>query len=130
MPLPPFTSSASGGLGLSDDLEYVASHRSENAIVGEAVSWALAARHANGGLAASSDSLPIVELADRVRVIPLFAALSVDELFRIAEAGEEIRHPAAGNSVAATPAADVLFLLEGGAQTTVLRPMAKSCRQR
>ena len=45
-------------------------------------------------LTASNDSMPIVELADRVRVIPLFAALSVDELFRIAEAGEEIRHPA------------------------------------
>jgi len=104
---------------LSDDLEYVASHRSEDAIVGEAVSWALAARHANGGLTASTDSLPIVELADRVRVIPLFAALSVDELFRIAEAGEEIRHPAGRELChAATPAADVLFLLEGGARTT------------
>jgi ATP:ADP antiporter, AAA family len=104
--------------GLSDDLEYVASHRSEDAIVGEAVSWALAARHANGGLAVPIDSLPIVELADRVRVIPLFAALSVDELFRIAEAGEEIRHPAGRELChAATPAADVLFLLEGGART-------------
>ena len=67
---------------------------------------------------ASIDSLPIVELADRVRVIPLFAALSVDELFRIAEAGEEIRHPAGRELChAATPAADVLFLLEGGART-------------
>ena len=104
---------------LSDDLEYVASHRSEDAIVGEAVSWALSARHANGGLTASADSLPIVELADRVRVIPLFAALSVDELFRIAEAGEEIRHPAGRELChATTPAADVLFLLEGGARTT------------
>jgi ATP:ADP antiporter, AAA family len=106
--------------GLSDDLEYVASHRSDNRTIGEAVSWALAARHANGGsLTASIDSLPIVELANRVRVIPLFAALSVDELFRIAEAGEEIRHPAGRELChAATPAADVLFLLEGGARTT------------
>jgi ATP:ADP antiporter, AAA family len=105
--------------GLSDDLEYVASHRSDNRIIGEAVSWALAARHANGGsLTASIDSLPIVELANRVRVIPLFAALSVDELFRIAEAGEEIRYPAGRELChAATPAADVLFLLEGGART-------------
>ncbi|HKH71185.1 MAG TPA: HEAT repeat domain-containing protein [Vicinamibacterales bacterium] len=104
---------------LSDDLEYVASHRSDNRIIGEAVSWALAARHANGGsLTASVDSLPIVELANRVRVISLFAALSVDELFRIAEAGEEIRHPAGRELChAATPAGDVLFLLEGGART-------------
>jgi CRP-like cAMP-binding protein len=62
--------------------------------------------------------MPIVELADRVRVIPLFAALSVDELFRIAEAGEEIRHPSGKELChAGTPAGDVLFLLEGGART-------------
>jgi hypothetical protein len=105
--------------GLSDDLEYVASHRSDNRIVGEAVSWALATRHAKvESLTASIDSLPIVELADRVRVIPLFATLSVDELFRIAEAGEEIRHPAGRELChAATPAEEVLFLLEGGART-------------
>ena len=105
--------------GLSDDLEYVASHRSENRFVGEAVSWALAARQANGTpLATVMESLPIVELADRVRVIPLFVALSVDELFRIAEAGEEVRH-AAGRELChgGTPASDVLFLLEGGAET-------------
>src|SRR5688572_25997407 len=103
---------------LSDDLEYVASHRPDNRIVAEAVSWALSARHANGASAPSTESLPIVELADRVRVIPLFAALSVDELFRIAEAGEEIRHPSGRDlCYGGTPAADVLFLLEGGART-------------
>jgi AAA family ATP:ADP antiporter len=107
------------GWGLSDDLEYVATHRSDNRIIGEAVSWALAARQANGGsLTASIDSLPIVELANRVRSIPLFATLSVDELFRIAEAGEEVRHPAGRELChAATPAEEVLFLLEGGART-------------
>jgi ATP:ADP antiporter, AAA family len=104
--------------GLCDDLEYVASHRSENRVISEAVSWALAVRHANGtSVTAAIDSLPIVELADRVRAIRLFAALSVDELFRIAEAGEEIRHPAGRELChAGTPAADVLFLLEGGAR--------------
>jgi ATP:ADP antiporter, AAA family len=105
--------------GLSDDLEYVAAHRLEHRVVSEAVTWALAARHADSGsLSASIESLPIVELADRVRTIPLFTALSVDELFRIAEAGEEIRHPAGRELChAGTPAADVLFLLEGGART-------------
>src|SRR4029078_10053282 len=79
--------------GLSDDLEYVATHRSDNRIIRDAVPWALAARHANGGsLTASIDSLPIVELADRVRVIPLFATLSVDELFLSAGGGGERRH--------------------------------------
>jgi AAA family ATP:ADP antiporter len=114
--------------GLTDDLQYVSSHRSEHRLIVEAVSWAFALRASSGqaatqatgaALVGSTDSLPIVELADRVRAIPLFAALSVDELFRIAEAGEEIRHPSGKDLChAGTPAADVLFLLEGGAQTT------------
>jgi AAA family ATP:ADP antiporter len=105
--------------GLSDDLEYVASHRTEDRVVSEAVSWALSAKSGDrSSPSASIESLPIVELADRVRVIPLFASLSVDELFRIAQVGEEIRHPSGRDlCFAGTPAADVLFLLEGGAQT-------------
>jgi AAA family ATP:ADP antiporter len=112
--------------GLSDDLEYVASHRSENRMVGDAVSWALTLRRSSGQAATqattapllTTESLPIVELADRVRLVPLFTALSVDELFRIAEAGEELRHPSGRELChAGTPAADVLFLLEGGART-------------
>jgi ATP:ADP antiporter, AAA family len=112
--------------GLSDDLEYVASHRSENRMVGDAVSWALTLRRSSGQAAKqattapplATESLPIVELADRVRLVPLFTALSVDELFRIAEAGEELRHPSGRELChAGTPAADVLFLLEGGART-------------
>jgi ATP:ADP antiporter, AAA family len=103
---------------LTDDLEYVASHRSEEPVVSEAVAWALAARHAEGATTApAAEALPIVELADRVRVVPLFAALSVDELFRIAQAGEEVRHPAGRDlCYSGTPPVDVLFLLEGGAQ--------------
>jgi ATP/ADP translocase/HEAT repeat protein/CRP-like cAMP-binding protein len=120
--------------GLSDDLEYVASHRSENRIVGEAVSWALAQRRNSTHAATqfpgvppatgtpsgvSTESLPTVELADRVRLVPLFTALSVDELFRIAEAGEEVRHLSGRDLCqAGTPAADVLLLLEGSARTS------------
>jgi CRP-like cAMP-binding protein len=103
---------------LTDDIEYVASHRSEEPVVSEAAAWALAARHAGDATpSASVEALPIVELADRVRVVPLFAALSVDELFRIAQAGEEVRHPSGRDlCYAGTPPSDVLFLLEGGAQ--------------
>ena len=106
--------------GLTDDLEYVAAHRSaDDDVVLEAVTWALAAKHSEPPSALeANESLPIVELADRVRVIPLFVSLSVDELFRIAQAGEEVRH-SAGRELchSGTPAADVLFLLEGGART-------------
>jgi AAA family ATP:ADP antiporter len=112
--------------GLIDDLQYVASHRSGERVVSEAVSWALALRHGSARVTqhagaaqavSAGESLPIVELADRVRVIPLFVSLSVDELFRIAQAGEEVRHPAGHDLCHAnTTARDVLFLLEGGAR--------------
>jgi AAA family ATP:ADP antiporter len=103
---------------LSDDLDYVASHRSaDDRFVIEAASWAITTRQ----LAAATtdvtiDSLPIVELADRVRAVPLFATLSVDELFRIAEVGQETRHPSGRDLChAGAPAEDVLFLIEGAA---------------
>jgi AAA family ATP:ADP antiporter len=103
---------------LADDLEYIAAHRSaDDRVVVEAASWAMAIRQAGSRTAVVTESLPIVELADRVRVIPLFASLSVDELFRIAQAGQEIRHASGRDlSYAGAPAADVLFLLEGGAR--------------
>lgn len=106
---------------LADDLEYVATHRSpDDRVVIEAASWALTLKQsgpAPAGLA--TESLPIVELADRVRAIPLFASLSVDELFRIAEAGQEIRHPAGRDLCHSGAAAeDVLFLLDGRTDVT------------
>jgi CRP-like cAMP-binding protein len=104
---------------LSDDVEYVCAHRSRNdAFVIEAASWALSLKTHP---AAPFDSLPIVELADRVRVVPLFASLSVDELFRLAEAGQEVRYPSGRDLChAGSPATEVLFLLEGSARTDTL----------
>jgi AAA family ATP:ADP antiporter len=106
---------------LADDLEYVATHRSsEERVVIEAARWALALKDAGGTASTlATDSLPIVELADRVRAVPLFASLSVDELFRIAEAGQETRHPAGRDLChAGATAEDVLFLLDGRTNST------------
>ncbi len=62
--------------------------RRGDAFVREAAMWA-----ARGG-GSSSDGLPVVALVDRIRTTPVFAALSIDELFRVAEVGQEIRHQA------------------------------------
>ncbi len=98
---------------LADDLEYVLAHRSADAPVAvEAAAWALRIRRA--GRLPASEPLIIVELAHRVRTIPLFEFLSVDELFRIAAAGEEARHPAGRELFHPNAAPDhVEFLIDG-----------------
>jgi len=100
---------------LADDLEYVAAHlASEDRYVLEAASWALAARRN-----VPYDSFPVVELVDRIRTTPIFASLSVDELFRIAEAGQQCQHPA-GRDLYRTgqTSDDVFFLLVGVLEST------------
>ncbi len=94
---------------LVSDIEYVTSHRSANdTFVLEAAAWATRVSGSSG------DGLPVVALVDRIRVTPVFAALSIDELFRVAEVGQEIRYQA-GREVtrAGQEANDVFFLLDG-----------------
>jgi ATP/ADP translocase/CRP-like cAMP-binding protein/HEAT repeat protein len=98
---------------LTGDLEYVLGHRSVDGHVAvEAAAWALRIRRADPPSA--SEPLTIVELAHRVRLIPLFEFVSVDELFRVAAAGEEARH-AAGREIFHPGAAPdhMEFLIEG-----------------
>jgi CRP-like cAMP-binding protein len=97
---------------LAFDIEYVTTRRApQDTFVREAAVWA--AR--GGGL--SGDRFPVVALVDRIRMAPVFAALSIDELFRVAEVGEQIRHQA-GREVcrAGQPPDDVFFLLEGAVE--------------
>jgi AAA family ATP:ADP antiporter len=99
---------------LTDDVRYVLDHRSaEDHAVVEAAGWALSRTSPEAPGAAGP--LPAVEFADRVRAIPLFQFVSVDELFRIAEVGEEVRYAAGRELFPAGRAADVQFLLEGEA---------------
>jgi len=96
---------------LAGDLEYLL-HGSTDAHVCEAADWALRIR-SNGHLP-ESEPLTIVELAHRVRMSPLFEFVSVDELFRIAAAGEESRHPAGRELFHPGVAPDHMeFLIEG-----------------
>jgi AAA family ATP:ADP antiporter len=101
---------------LSDDLEYVLAHPSvADGYVFEAASWALAAhRLADKRRDLWTEPLPAVELADRLRTIPLFDFVSVDELFRIAGMGRQVRHPGGRELYhEGAQADDVQFLLEG-----------------
>ena len=94
------------------DFDYVTTHR-QDAFVCEAAMWA-----SRGG-APSSDGLPVVALVDRIRVTPVFAALSIDELFRVAEVGQEIRHQAGREiSRVGQHAGEVFFLLDGALEAT------------
>ncbi len=74
---------------LCEDLEHALAHRSASDwYVFEAASWALAGhRLPDKRRDLWIEPLPAVELADRLRTMPLFDFVSVDELFRIAGAG-------------------------------------------
>ena len=108
---------ARGIWSLADDLEYALEHRhagDQHAF--EAASWALAARKLTPGQLRHSwlEPLPAVELADRLRRIPLFDFVSVDELFRVAAAGRQVRHEQGRVMYErGTPAEDLQFLLDG-----------------
>jgi CRP-like cAMP-binding protein len=80
---------------LADGIEHALAHRDPNdRFVFEAASWTLAAHRMSEGRrrALWREPLPTLQLAARLRHIPLFASVSVDELFRIADTGRQIRY--------------------------------------
>lgn len=102
---------------LADDLEYVLEHRDPHDwYVFEAASWALAARRIDTQARRERwlEPLPAVVLADRLRQLPLFDFVSVDELFRMAAAGRQVRHED-GRILyeRGAPAGTLEFLLDG-----------------
>ena len=80
---------------LAADIEFVLAHRDVNDwYVFEAASWALAAHRLPEGERRRLwiEPLPIVQLAARLRHLPMFASVSVAELFRIAGSGRQSRY--------------------------------------
>ena len=80
---------------LADDIEHVLAHRdARDWYVFEAASWALAEKRmpAERRRELWHEPLPAAELAPRLRELPLFASVSVDELFRIATTARQVRH--------------------------------------
>ncbi len=102
---------------LADDIEHVLAHRDpRDWYVFEAASWALAAHRmpAERRKELWQEPLPAVELADRLRRIPVFSFASVDELFRIAGLGRQVRYEAGRTLYERdTTPTTVQFLLEG-----------------
>jgi AAA family ATP:ADP antiporter len=102
---------------LADDIEHVLAHRDvHDWYVFEAASWALAARRMAVSERRSRwmEPLPAVELADRLRRMPLFDYVSVDELFRVADIGHQARHESGRVIYEAGVRPDTLqFLIDG-----------------
>ncbi len=101
---------------LIDDIEWVSRHRAAtHPRVSAAADWVLSARDpARAPAGAGRDGLPVVELADRLGRIPIFEFVSVDELFRVIESGQEV-HYAAGQAVGVEGATEAVELLIAGA---------------
>ena len=82
----------------------------------EAASWALAGRRLTAEQRQTRwlEPLPAVELADRLARLPLFKITTVDELFRIAGTGRQVRHePGRTIYEAGRRAVELQFLLDG-----------------
>jgi CRP-like cAMP-binding protein len=80
---------------LADDVEFVLAHRDvKDWYVFEAASWALGAYRMPAQKRRSLwvEPLPVVQLASRLRHLPVFASVSVAELFRIAGVGRQVRY--------------------------------------
>jgi ATP/ADP translocase/HEAT repeat protein/CRP-like cAMP-binding protein len=103
---------------LADDLQHVLEHRdARDTHVLEAASWALGGRRLRRERRRAPwlEPLPAIELADRLRHIPPFRGVPVDELLTIAGLGSQIRIEAGRLLYSRGAAAGgVLVLLEGG----------------
>jgi ATP/ADP translocase/HEAT repeat protein/CRP-like cAMP-binding protein len=113
---------------LADDLEHALAHRDpRDWFVFEAASWALAARRMppERRRALWLEPLPAVELANRLRTVPLFEFASINELFRIAQLGKQVRYePGRTIYEAGRTVETIQFLFEG--QVTAARPGGQS----
>jgi ATP/ADP translocase/CRP-like cAMP-binding protein/HEAT repeat protein len=102
---------------LADDIEHVLAHRDvRDWYVFEAASWALAEHRmpAERRRELWNEPLPAAELATRLRELPLFASVSIDELYRIASAAKQVRHdPGTVLLTEGTIPETIHFLLDG-----------------
>jgi HEAT repeat protein len=107
---------------LAGDIEHVLQHRDpRDWYVFEAASWALAASRmpAERRRQLWQEPMPAVVLVDRLRRLPLFDFTSVDELFRIAALGKQVRHERLRTIYdRGTAPATLQFVLDGRAEAS------------
>ena len=106
-----------GMASLTDDVEYALGHReARDWYVFEAASWALAGSRMSHDdrRARWNEPLPTVELAKRLRGVPVFDYVSVDELFRFAGTARQVRYDRGRTVYDAGLVPNVLqFLIDG-----------------
>ena len=109
---------------LADDVEHVLAHRDANDwYVFEAASWTLASRTLSTERRRQRwvEPLPAAALVDRMRGLKLFASVGVDELFRIAGAGHQVRQETGTTLMREGAVPDSLHLLLDGRVTATGR---------
>ena len=109
---------------LTADVEHVLAHRDpKDWYVFESASWTLAKRTLSPERRRQRwiEPLPAASLVDRMRRLPLFASVGVDELFRIAGAGHQVRHDAGATLLREGAVPESLYLLLDGHVTTASR---------
>ncbi|MDP6580743.1 MAG: Npt1/Npt2 family nucleotide transporter, partial [Vicinamibacterales bacterium] len=102
---------------LTEDVEFVLAHRDpKDWYVFEAASWTLASRRLTSDRRRELwlEPLPAAALVSRLRDLPMFASVGVDELFRIAGAGHQVRHEAASTLLHEGAVPDNLHVLLDG----------------
>ncbi len=103
---------------LDGEVDRLAADRDADRIVREAAAWSRARRGGSRPDGALTSALPAVEVVDRLRRLPLFTSVGIDELFRVAAAGRRVEHAAdVGLLEAGTRPAGLLVLLEGAVTT-------------
>jgi CRP-like cAMP-binding protein len=96
-----------GVRGVDAELRDVLAHRAgDRWSVADAASWALSGR--------SGEPLPAVELVHRMRCIPLFRDVPIDDLFHVAAGGRQVRYEAGQVMLRAGAHPEALHLLIDG----------------
>jgi len=102
---------------LTDDVEFVLAHRDpKDWYVFEAASWTLASRRLTADRRRELwlEPLPAAALVGRLRGLPMFASVGIDELFRIVGTGHQVRHETATILLHEGAVPDNLYLLLDG----------------